>query len=578
MKIVYVGQNRARAKAILKTGEDVILLLFDGWDDYSYKTTFPTQCQVNGREVELGVVQILFENVYTSYKYLDGLIENGWNGVLPIPDTNYISNPSGLEFYEQIEGHIDLENAIEVAEVLRDASYLSVIKEDREALSLTISEGFRKSLQRERGSIKAFLDGWKLFDKKSITIGNQAFKFKNIVGDLSLLSLKFDSDNPLPYDINVVVGPNGVGKSQLLHKIVEDWLDDGTGRSENVGFVKSPNLNQIVVVSYSPFELFPVDTNEDKKLRDHSVYRYFGLRGRLKTLTMSKRGSSRITLSREYPKTNAALSLLACLEDDKRYDAISYWSKKIQTMESVLKQAIDFDVAAVVVSPEVPVDELYNDDFWSQPIYIDHVVEKEGEDLLERYIPISIDGVRLLKVASIKKYIQDRSGVIFLKDGKPVQLSSGQRLFSYIVINILGAIKRNSLILIDEPELFLHPNLEISFIGMLKSILSNYASKALIATHSIVTVREVPRKCVHVFEKTKEGIVVKNPPFETFGGDVQRITSYVFGDKSVSKPYESWLLDQLEKYGSAEELIIGLGEDINEELIVQIKAMENELW
>ena len=35
-------------------------------------------------------------------------------------------------------------------------------------------------------------------------------------------------------------------------------------------------------------------------------------------------------------------------------------------------------------------------------------------------------------------------------DGEIVELSSGQKLFSFIVINILGAIRRDSLILIDE--------------------------------------------------------------------------------------------------------------------------------
>ena len=167
---------------------------------------------------------------------------------------------------------------------------------------------------------------------------------------------------------------------------------------------------------------------------------------------------------------------------------------------------------------------------------------------------------------------------MFLKDGEPLHLSSGQRLFSYIVINILGAIRRNSLILVDEPELFLHPTLEIAFIRMLKSILASYGSKALVATHSLVTVREIPRHCVHVFEQTDEGLTIKTPPFETFGGDVQRISSYVFGDKTLSKPYEEWLQIQLKEFGTAAALIEALGDDINEELIIQIHAMERGQW
>ena len=63
------------------------------------------------------------------------------------------------------------------------------------------------------------------------------------------------------------------------------------------------------------------------------------------------------------------------------------------------------------------------------------------------------------------------SGVIFIKDNEVVKLSSGQRLFFYIVINLVGEIKKDSLIVIDEPELFLHPNLEIVFISLLKKVL-----------------------------------------------------------------------------------------------------------
>ena len=59
------------------------------------------------------------------------------------------------------------------------------------------------------------------------------------------------------------------------------------------------------------------------------------------------------------------------------------------------------------------------------------------------------------------------------------------------------------------------------------------------------------------------------PPFETFGGDMQRISSYVFGDKSVTKPYEDFLIEQMKKY-SPERLIELLGDEINEELTMKI--------
>jgi hypothetical protein len=233
----------------------------------------------------------------------------------------------------------------------------------------------------------------------------------------------------------------------------------------------------------------------------------------------------------------------------------------------------------VVVDSDADVDGFFtSQEGLTEPHLQAALDDEDGHSPSERYVPIGSDRVQNLKVQALGKHLRDGLGVVFLKDGKPIHLSSGQRLFSYIVINILGTIRRNSLVLIDEPELFLHPTLEIAFIRMLKAILASYGSKAVVATHSLVTVREIPRDCVHVFEQTADGLAIKTPPFETFGGDVQRISSYVFGDKSLSKPYEDWLQAQLGEHGSAQALMTALGDDINEELIIQIHAMERGQW
>ena len=582
MKIIYAGQDQKKQRSLERL-DDVIVLLHDNWDDYDYKTTFPTACRMKGQSVELGSVRILFEGKMTSYEFLDKLVEKGWDGVFPVPEANYVSTPAALTFYELIEGHLGFDSVINVAQTLCDASYLTRLKDDSDALRLVTSPGFKRSLQRERGSIKAFLDGWKLFGREGISIGNQTFIFRSVKKELLKLDLKFVSKNPLPHDINVLIGPNGVGKSQLLHQIVEYWLDDDPDSVRRVRFSTRPNLSQVIVVSYSPFELFPVDVSDDEKndheLKDRGVYRYFGLRGRKKLITDSKRGSEKVTLNRQFPKTNAANSLLDCLADDQRYGGIKEWANKVETMELVLRQAINFDHAAVVVSADTEVADLFTSLDWLDDTHIDGKLGDEDSDSdVVRFIPIASDRIDYLKLNALRKHVRDSKGIVFLKDGMPLHLSSGQRLFSYIVVNILGAIRRNSLVLVDEPELFLHPSLEIAFVRMLKSILTAYASKALVATHSLVTVREIPRDCVHVFEDTQDGIVLKTPPFETFGGDVQRISSYVFGDKSLSKPYEEWVSQKLEEFGSADGLIDALGKNINEELLIQINAMENRKW
>jgi ABC-type transporter Mla maintaining outer membrane lipid asymmetry ATPase subunit MlaF len=195
-----------------------------------------------------------------------------------------------------------------------------------------------------------------------------------------------------------------------------------------------------------------------------------------------------------------------------------------------------------------------------------------------RYIPITSRHIEEIAPEKLRARVLLEEGVTFFHQDAPVQLSSGQRLFAYIVINVLGAIRRNSLLLVDEPELFLHPTLEIQFVDLLKRILAKFNSKALIATHSEVTVREIPARCVHVFEKTEDGLVIKQPPFQTFGGDVQRISSYVFGDHAASKPFERWIEDRIEELGSGEELLDQLGDQVNEELVIQIRALDRKAW
>ncbi|MFB5078666.1 ATP-binding protein [Raoultella sp. C349492] len=584
MDVIYVGKDNVKREAILKSHHTVILLLFDRWDDYDYKTSFPTYCQISGKEIELPTLKILIKDQMTSFSYLDELVSKGWDGVFPIKDLSYISNPEDITFYELIDGHLGLDAAIEVAKILCDASYMAHILEDANSLELVSSNGFKKSLQRERGSIKAFLDGWRFLSRQGISIGNMIFRFRTSAGDIQPLSLNFATVTPLPHDINVLIGPNGIGKSQALIQIVDDWLRLVPGEKNEIGFEEEPNINQIVVVSYSPFELFQldseaVDIKSGNERKDHGVYRYFGLRTYETRKSAKGKENKVIRLSRQWPHLNAAYSLISCLEDDRKYGAITTWSNKISTLYSVLKTAIDFDDIAIGVSGFEDVTQLFEEGAYppdSSYVIVDEKID--GNEKPDAYIPIRSYRMDEPDTKRLREYLHARTGIVFLKGDSPIELSSGQRLFSYMVTNILGAMRRNSLILIDEPELFLHPTLEIAFIQMLKKILSNYGSKALLATHSLVTVRELPRHCVHVFERTNDGLFINHPPFETFGGDIQRISSYVFGDKSISKPFEAWLLEKLEEYGNAKKLIEALGDNINEEMLIQIHAMAEDKW
>ncbi|RZA24002.1 MAG: ATP-binding protein, partial [Proteobacteria bacterium] len=66
MKVVYAGRDSKKQKALLVQHPDIIVLLYNNWDDFNYKTTFPTDCRMKGSDVEIGAVQILINNEMTS--------------------------------------------------------------------------------------------------------------------------------------------------------------------------------------------------------------------------------------------------------------------------------------------------------------------------------------------------------------------------------------------------------------------------------------------------------------------------------------------------------------------------------
>ncbi|MDN2668339.1 AAA family ATPase [Vibrio sp. 14N.309.X.WAT.E.F5] len=563
MKVIYLNQNSEKYKELKELKLNFIALWSDNWDDYDYKTTLNANAFIDGKEVDLPRIKILFDDIQVTFKYLNDLLKEGWDGYFPLVGKNYVSLPVSMDFYELLIGHACIDQARTCAEILNDASYSIRIKDDESIINLSNNSAFSTSLLRDRSAGVALQEGWRLFNDDFIEISNFSFDFD--IGNKSK-SIPFDFETKiLPHEINVLIGPNGCGKSQTLHKMVSKWLDPSLDDSGM--YSKELNVRKLIVVSYSPFELFPVDLNNFDNISDKSVYNYFGLRRRSNTVDKSK---NRIKLSRSYPQTDAVDSILNCVVDDIKFNMIKDWSNKIDTVYSVLNEAIEFDSIAIEITNKVNKADLYSGFiFGAEPVF-----EKDGK----RYIKISNDTNTSLNIDEIRKHVIKTSGVCFFKKGKLQKMSSGQRLFSYIVINILGSIKKNSLIIVDEPELFLHPTLEIEFVSMLKKILKNYFSKAILATHSLVTVREVPKSCVHVFKKELDETYINNPPFETFGGDIQRISSYVFGDKSTSKPYEAWIKSELEKYGSAKALIDALGRDINEEMIVQIHAMDKKEW
>ncbi|MGK0251717.1 MAG: hypothetical protein ACI81G_001155 [Gammaproteobacteria bacterium] len=569
MKVFYqVGKDWRKTPAGKLSEPNLLSLSYNNWDDYDYQTTLNAALYLDGEIVLEFSLKLAIENVKFTAKKLNDLRDSGWDGFFPIPSLKYISVPSEIDFYSALLSKFTHKKVVKLLNLIRDASYLIHVKSDEEASLLVESDIFSNSILREGGARKSYENGWMIVSGKEDSRIND-FKLNTIKrnGEIQEIEFKFNS-GMLPYDINVMIGPNGIGKSYSLMSLIDYWLGVKKGskkelvRTGHNPFDKYPNISKLILISYSPFEEYTLDL-ADTNLKNKGAYRYFGFR---KSRGENEDGTDNIGISRNLPARDSVYSLLKAFSDDIDFSFMPSWIGKVDVIKSILKSTFSFDYLAF---------ELLKDAVIDIPGFEDKILVIDES----RYLPLDNDSYELLCDwgVDLKKKVNKKKGVVFV-DGKSIlSLSSGQRLFCYIVINVVGEIKKDSLVVIDEPELFLHPNLEIDFIYLLKKLLLAFNSKAILATHSLTIAREIPAACMHVFREGegKDDIDVFRPPFETFGGDMQRISTYVFGDDLVKiKPFDEWLTMKARGVDDVETLIESFGKEINEEMILTLLNSE----
>ncbi|EEN8126262.1 AAA family ATPase, partial [Salmonella enterica subsp. enterica serovar Typhimurium] len=155
----------------------------------------------------------------------------------------------------------------------------------------------------------------------------------------------------------------------------------------------------------------------------------------------------------------------------------------------------------------------------------------------------------LVQVKDIDSFIDNPGG----SENLYQRLSAGQRLALNCIFHILSRIDRRTLILFDEPELHLHPQLLTGLLSALNDILESQDSFAIVATHSPLVVQQLPMECVHVIRRDRMTPMVLKPTFQTFGESLSELTKFVFSSAETDRDYKS-VLDRMFKEN---------GDDIN---------------
>ena len=552
----------------------VIILKRNYWNDYGYETSFNVFVSYDGVLLEWDRIKLLFFNQtveISSSAYIESLMN---------PDDQYIDFDSISEpfisvnnFYEEYYSFLQSEEyAIDFSKKLFDLLYIEhmpdTIMNTKLYEQFIKKEGFEVSLLRE-SNIQADRKNGYIY---SINPRNSSsldckFEFKH---QLNNKEYKFNFDftlADLPNRINVLIGKNGVGKTKTLEAIVEKFCD----RNADAEFTPFPSfIRNLIVYSYNPYENIPI--KNDSISFD---YQYFGPR-RFKDIE-----DGIPTKALRHAITYGDFKLLQYIYSYEFYaenidEAISILKDKFQDInEERIKNILEtcnYFIDDYIVDysnyKKITKDSLLKicakdkRDIQNKDSILINFLYSQLRDLIPsfQFVGIQIDNTNypIMAYTDATENMKNTNAKFVILDSnrEEIPLSSGQNTFIQFIVNTLSMIRRNSLIIIDEPENTLHPTFEVDMMLILKKILSAYDSFAIIATHSGYIAREVPSQSVKIIVKdnvTGE-IDIQKPVINTFGASIGTINNYVFDDLYKEKTsINEWLKEQYIKITTYEE-------------------------
>jgi predicted ATP-binding protein involved in virulence len=120
-------------------------------------------------------------------------------------------------------------------------------------------------------------------------------------------------------------------------------------------------------------------------------------------------------------------------------------------------------------------------------------------------------------------------------DIKLDELSTGEQQLFVKALNLKMMALKNSLILIDEPELSLHPNWQNHILRIYQNIANQGNNQLIVATHSPQIISSTPNQSLRILIKKGKNIEVKQVD-KTYGIEIDEVLQDLMGTKYLRTP------------------------------------------
>lgn len=392
-------------------------------------------------------------------------------------------------------------------------------------------------------------------------------------------------ENPEGFPLySILIGTNGAGKSSLMKELVDFFIDLHACVNESRARLSSANksrlkgvryhidgvecevirleknyfakidgyirelkdlrLPTIVACHFGAFDKFPTQKVNGSVQTKYDVpyYKYVGahVNG---NLISSSAIAFRLLFALNEQMDNRQRQNICSILDFIGYDhriSLSYSlvmkSKKNGDTKDLISQRVDKDREYSNLSKQeknekiIQLYKFYKSKSSSSKIWYNYNIDFDNDSTSKD----SFD--ELQYIYKLKQYdLVNSANVIFHKQEFNItsdDMSSGEFAMLSTVLSISAAADNpHTLVLLDEPELSLHPNWQMTLIDNLDRALANQVCHMIIATHSHMLVSDLPmkRSSVTQLEKDEKGNINATAISEcTYGWSAEEVLLKVF--------------------------------------------------
>lgn len=378
----------------------------------------------------------------------------------------------------------------------------------------------------------------------------------------------------------VIIGSNGAGKSNLLRVITEVFIDlkktqDNqkkslkykyevslwqNGEVKKVGKHAIGLPKKIIASAISLNDKFPILTSTDRK--NNTFYKYLGSRTASNNIFLGKNKDiffeNLMNISRNKEKAKSLSEALMAVQIPSIFSisfkkgryfkkvADSFYKNKslekfVSDLESTINESkkgkvirfSDEKILSFLKKGEIAklvsgMEYLSSNELQEFIIDLSNTDQQSGAlDYFNVLLDLNIVDIKEILILGERTYSLD-------------QASSGEFHLINSISSIISELDDDVLLLIDEPEISLHPNWQMKYLDFLRKAISNFSNvQVIIATHSHFILSSLESSNGIVVQAFRENnkVKFKQMEFEPEGMSPENILYNVFGVTSFYNHY-----------------------------------------